>query len=94
MAYKYTEAIEYFNGEHDGLCEQYNDTDNILQMLESLMEAGIEHIDVEIDDDVCSGALYLTLPKTIPPELVVELAYIHPDEISLENKGTIRIWWD
>ncbi len=94
------EAFSFFEDPNKGLCENYP-SDDVLELLQSLKDVGIKHIDVEIEDDgdlvgnlISNGTLYLTLPKYILPELLVRIGHIRPDEISEEEDGTIRIWWD
>lgn len=95
---KYTNAISYFkSADHDhGFCEEYQNTESSLDMLNSLIDAGVLNINIELDDDFDepTGALYITLPKKISKELLIEVAYTRPHEISEEDNGTVRIWWD
>lgn|SRR6185436_7609160 len=95
----YREALQYLkeSGSHFA---NGPDNDMAIEFVETLYDLGAKQINVALYEDfyeneeIFDAELFLFLPPTISIEVMMEIVCMRPDEISQEEDGSIRLWWD
>lgn len=95
---KFVEAKSYLEESGEGLANGPDNNEalsiiNELELFGCKVFARLFALDYDCDP-YFDAELYVKMPETITVELVVLLGSLHADEISQEENGLIRLWWD
>lgn len=89
---EYVEALEFLEESGSDLANGY-DNAGAIELVEELQELGCK-VFAELNDDEFDASLFVHLPEKITSDVVVAIAHFRPDEISEEEPGVLRLWWD
>lgn len=94
---KYVDALSFLSESGEYLANGPSN-EAAIQLVTDLMEFGctvLAELDVDYNEEERFDAcLFVRLPKEIRPELIVTIVGSRPDEISEEEDGVLRLWWD
>lgn len=94
---KYVDALSFLSESGEYLA---NGPDNrtAIRLVTDLIEFGCTvsaELDVDYNEEErFDSCLFVKLPKDVQPELIVTIVRSRPDEISEEENGLLRLWWD
>jgi len=101
------DALEYLKNNEYSFANG-PDVDQIIEFLEFLKEIGIEKCTVGVDENEIwdsdevetfpTAELWIHFPDVVPTEFmistIVEIGRLHPDDLNIEEDGSLRLWWD
>lgn len=94
---KYVDALPFLTESGEYLANG-PDNEAAIQLVTELTELGCTvsaELDVDYNEEEHFDAcLFVKLPKEIQPELIVLIVGSRPNEISEEEDGVLRLWWD
>lgn len=96
---EYVEAHDFLEKSRECLANGY-DNEGALNLVEEFQELGCkvfaEVYDVgdEDEDLEFDAVLFVHLPKKVTADIVVAIALSRADEVSEEEPGVLRLWWD
>lgn len=94
---RYVDALSFLNDSGEYLANG-PDNQTAIQLVTDLTEYGCT-VTAELDTDYndeehFDAVLFVKLPKEVEPELIVTIVRSRPNEISEEEEGVLRLWWD
>ena len=101
------DALEYLKNNEYSFANG-PDVDVIIEFLEFLKDIGIEKCTVGVDENEIwdsdevetfpTAELWIHFPDVVPTEFMisamVEIGRLHPDDLNIEEDGSLRLWWD
>ncbi len=96
----FEEALEYLKNNPYANFANGPSNDEAIKLVQSFYDLGANRVTTSLCEDSWSEnlefaqELYLYLPKQISLDLMMEIVLSRPDEISQEDDGSIRLWWD
>lgn len=63
--------------------------------IQDMYYTGVKKIFVELaEDNESTGSLYLKIPEIVCHDFLLLIHELRPNEMSIEDNGLCRIWWD